>query len=253
MTEPASSPKSPVWFAAVGPVLFGTTLLCVLAVLPAAIRCISGTTALSTGLGAWLVLWGLAASLMGPMTLLLHASKPWPKLSWSVPLGILFALPPFTMLGGILHRSTHHRPLGAATFALLGAVVLLGLVGLTARLVTWSGTSERRQWLGATFLALAGGAAVLAEVLWVRSAMRQAGPHHLGGLLVDGGLVVLVAAAGVSMPVQIVRIPRWLGPSLWLVVVGVSAILITASPAVRGVVSTHAPLVVGFVTCLPER
>jgi hypothetical protein len=119
-------------------------------VVPAVFRC-SPTI---SGLAAWLTLCGAVALVAGPTAALVRALRSGPRSVRALPLALLLALPPLSVFGQVLHRSTHHRPLGAATFAVVGAALLLGLVVVTTRLL--GGTRlARRALVVAVALALA--------------------------------------------------------------------------------------------------
>jgi hypothetical protein len=162
-----------------------------------------------------------------------------------VPLAVLLGLPALTVFGQVLHRSTHHRPLGAATFAVVGAALLLGLVVVATRLL---GAAERGRGgarLARGVLVLAAVLALGVEIALIRSALRQPG-GELTQVLLDGGLIVLATALASALPEP--RLPNWVGLTLWAAAVGGCAVLLQQSPAVREVVSDRASVLVAVAT-----
>jgi len=93
------------------------------------------------------------------------------------------ALPVLSLLGGWLFSGTHHRPLGAVTFACAALIVLAGCAVLARRLVT---LGRRGPLLAA--LVLAGAAALLLVGRGIAEALAR------GGSFIDGllwlGLVI---------------------------------------------------------------
>lgn len=98
--------------------------------LPVALRNVS--PGVSTGL-VWLAATGLLSIAVALCAGLLRMARPLPSAVPIVPMGVVFALGPLTFLGTALHAHTHHRPLGAATFAVLSVALLLGCFALAAR------------------------------------------------------------------------------------------------------------------------
>lgn len=118
-----------VWAAWREAGLFGLPAGALLA-LPVTLRA-SGPATLS------FLVWLCATGLLGMSTTvcagLVRMGRPLPSAIQMVPLGIMFALGPLAYLGSALHAHTHHRPLGAATFAVLSLLVLLGCFAVAAR------------------------------------------------------------------------------------------------------------------------
>ena len=86
-----------------------------------------------SGLLVWLAATGLLGLAVTLCAGFLRMARPLPSAVALVPVGILFAAGPLTFLGKTLHAHTHHRPLGAATFAVMSLVILLGSFGLAGR------------------------------------------------------------------------------------------------------------------------
>jgi hypothetical protein len=148
------------------------------------------------------------------------------------------------LLGEWLLASTHHRPLGAVTFAASAALVALLAVFGARRLIAAGREGQRGRAalrLGRA-LALAGVATVLVLVLrfsaeheQVRSSLPDA------GLGLAAALIVAVSSAA-RWPA---RAPRW-APLLCVVVWAAALWLVLAQPEVRATVKS-APLIGGVV------
>ena len=72
----------------------------------------------------WLGATGLYGMILGLLSGLLRVARPLPRRSPALPLGLAFAFGPLAALGSILHAHTHHRPLGAATYAVIAGMIV---------------------------------------------------------------------------------------------------------------------------------
>ncbi len=210
---------------------------------PAALRCSPAIGVLA----AWLTLWGSAALVAGPTAALLRSLRSGPSSLWALPLAVLLGLPALTVFGQVLHRTTHHRPLGAATFAVLGAVLLLGLVVVTTRLFAAAEAGKAGARVARATLVLAIVLALAVEMVLVHSALRQAS-GGFGPALLDGALIVLATVLGAALPVT--RLPAWVGVAFWFGAVSACAVPLEWSPGVRAVVSDRAPVLVAVATSI---
>ena len=109
--------------------LFGLPSGALLA-LPAALR-VGGPASLS--FLVWLAATGLLGLMITLCVGLLRMGRPLPSSVTIVPLGMLYAAGPLAALGSVIHAHTHHRPLGAATFAMLSLGIMLICLALAAR------------------------------------------------------------------------------------------------------------------------
>lgn len=182
----------------------------------------AGIAVLRIGGGAlgWLALAGLGALALGPAIGALRALRPLPRLAFAVPLGMLVALPMLSLLGRVLKATTHHRPLGAATFAVLAAGVVLGCVALVGRLLAASAADAPglRKLARATLIALAVACAGAGALLALPALSTGGGVRApvLEALLA----LALGAVAGlVTLPGSLGRVTRVLGPVLWMALV----------------------------------
>jgi hypothetical protein len=110
---------------------------------------------------------------------------------------------PLALFGGVLKSTTHHRPLGGATFAVVACVVLALCIGLAFRI----GSAAKLLWLQRFFSACSG-LSLLATIALV--AGRPA-------LLLDFlALGAACAGAGLlKLPAALARMPRALPVGLW--------------------------------------
>ena len=128
--------------------------------LPAALRADSAV------FGCWIALWGSTAMVLGPTAGALRTLRPLPPAAWAIPLGALLAAGPLMVFGELLERVTHHRPLGAVTFTLVGVGVLLAAIAVAARLLARARASDSgsRRWRGVVAVAVLVGALSIAAV-----------------------------------------------------------------------------------------
>ncbi|MEB2324964.1 MAG: hypothetical protein OZ921_20790, partial [Sorangiineae bacterium] len=211
----AAAVAPPVGAALGEGLLLGTAAACVAAV-PAALRAGAGVSPGS----CWLVAAGGVALALGPLTAALRVLRPWPARAAGVPLGLLVALAPMMVLGKLLKTTTHHRPLGGATFAMLAVGLVLGGMAVAARLVAWSrsdaGRARGLARLSLIALAVLSGLAALALG---RAAFGAASGGVGAGVL--QGAFALALAAGASLapvPAALARSARLAGPTHWVLV-----------------------------------
>jgi hypothetical protein len=162
---------------------------------------------------------------------------------------VLAATGPLMVFAELLKRTTHHRPLGAATFAIVGAGVLCAAVAMAARLVAlWRKPGRAQRWWRAAGIAVVGGSALLVAAL-VLPALRDAA---LRSGLLDTLLAValLVLAVRLRDPAGLGRRVRLLAPVSWIIVVGAGAITLHAVPAVHASVQSAGPVLLEVLTWL---
>lgn len=199
-----------------------------LASLPAVIRLLQA--------GApWLAILsvvGGAALVLGPLVALGRQARPLPDGLVAGLIGAGASLPVLIVLGRLIEQKTHHRPLGAATFAVLSLVVALGVSLVVARALSLA-SSRRAAWV-----ALA--AVALVAVLIAAQAFTGAGPFRAS--LVDAGLAVSLALLAIALPLSATREERLqpLALPLW----GLLALagIVLSRTTVGGVVGELAPV-----------
>lgn len=227
MTATASSARSELaWSAAV----------CLLGAAVAALGL--GAVALPSGskLGAYLPLVGGAVATAVPLAVGLRVIRR-PSLV-ALLLGGWLALGPLCLFGALLKANTHHRPLAAATYAVVALIMGVGSLAVSARLVALSKGPARRIVL-ASVAALALVSALLV-VLVLRRGFAQPG---LGQTLLDGFVLVAVAAGAARVGPRR-RIPAIPVVLMWLAVVAAGAQALS-DPSLALLATDRAPLLVG--------
>jgi hypothetical protein len=188
---------------------------------------------------AWLVLAGSTALLAGPAAAALRIARPLPRQALSPLLGIALAAAPLVLFARLLKVATHHRPLGAATYAIIAAGVILGATAFAARLIAWSGEGSsslrRRAPLVVLGLALAAVAALSLRAL--------AGELVHGAVHAALCLAVIVIAAFIALPPRVERLAARAGLALWVVLVLGSLL---APAQTRAAAASGAPVFSGF-------
>jgi hypothetical protein len=195
----------------------------VVVALPAAIR--TAPRASAGLLVTWLAAIAPSVMLLGPLVALARAARPWRPGAAAALLGIGLASGPVMVLGRVLKASTRHRPLGAVTFAVVAAMLLLCAIVVGARLLgivrLLGGARERAVRIMVVALAALSPVVGMA-LLWRAWTDPLAGA--LGYGLLDALLAVAlgIVAGWVRIPPQLGTVSRRAGPTIWvlLVVVG---------------------------------
>jgi hypothetical protein len=160
----------------------------VLASLPAATRLLSAGAPVL----ALLLLIGGAALALGPLVALGRQARPLSRGLLACLVGAGWSLPVLLVLGRLIEQKTHHRPLGAATFAVLALIVVLGASTVAGRALSLA--SSRGP--AGIALALAGGLAVLVAA----QAFTGAGPFRAS--IVDGVALCSAVVSAIALPVS---------------------------------------------------
>lgn len=87
---------------------------------------------------AWVALSGGTALVLGPLVACARVVERRSTSLRAALVGIALASTPLATLGKLLKLDTHHRPLGAATFAFLALGLVLALVVVTVRVTAWT-------------------------------------------------------------------------------------------------------------------
>jgi hypothetical protein len=192
------------------------TLGAAFAAVPAALRVQSPAISIGT---AWLALWGASALVIGPAGGALRLARPISRLALSVPFGLLIASGPLLVFARLLKATTHHRPLGGATFALVAMFVVAGSVAVAARILVWSATSPLGR-LAAGALALGCLALVALVGAPIFSPMLRTG-------VLDALLAMAAIGAGAFARIgPLERIVTRASPVLWILAVGAGLALL---------------------------
>jgi hypothetical protein len=181
-------------------------------------------------LAAFALLYSGAALVAAPAVAALRAARPMPRLALAVPAGLLLAAPALLLFARVLKSTTHHRPLGAATFAVGAALVALGAIALATR---WLSQGRRSKIALLVLLALA----ALGTFALSLPLLGQAPGAAFDGLILFG----LGAAAGrLPIPERLVRAGKIAGPVAW--VAAVALLLLLRDPPARRAAAERAPV-----------
>lgn len=235
---------------ALGSGLLIATVGSVIATLPAALRL--GDVPQGRPL-AWLLLAAGAALAAGPAGALGRAARPLGAAGRVLLLSVLLATPSLSLLGRVLKAVTHHRPLGATTFALVAALVLVAMVGVAARLVSSMTAAQgaRRQLARAAFwfLCAAGAAATLVSLVGLLVGAATAGAAFDGLLL--GGVIASAAFAPIPRLAAPGRRTTQAALAVWVLLV-VSGLAMASHPALRAEARARAPVYGALATWFVE-
>jgi hypothetical protein len=199
--------------------LFGLPAAAIMA-LPIALR-LNGSLAqlVMVYLGAL----GLHGMLLGLTAGTLRVCRPLPSRSPAFALGVVLSVFPLARLGSVLYAGTHHRPLGAATFAVLALLVVLGYWAVTARaLGALRSVRPYRRWYGRLLLGglvlISLGVGMGPLLTWLGSLGHS--PLHRSGLI-DGLLGASLVGVGgfVRFPIRVELAARMAGPMAFVVCV----------------------------------
>jgi hypothetical protein len=141
---------------------------------------------------------------------------------------------PLALFGGVLKSTTHHRPLGGATFAVAALCLLAICIGLGFRL--WGGVrvASKSPWQSLFILASVASLAG-ALLLGTAAASRPASLDFMAGVLGSAG------AAYLKVPAWLERVKTAVPFGLWAAVL-VGAVLSLQSPGLARSLTTQAPV-----------
>jgi hypothetical protein len=190
-----------------------STLAALVSAVPAVPR-LGGQSA-NTAFGL-LALWGGTALVLGPALVLAAAARR-DATGYRAPLlGLALSAGPLAVLAESLKHGTHHRPLGAATFAILALVTIAGAILVAWRLLRFA---ESRS---STLSRVVGGAMLLAASASVGLVLvRALGSPSLVPHVLDGLRAVAAATLGhllLHLP-KVMSVARRVGVPLWVLVV----------------------------------
>jgi hypothetical protein len=181
------------------------------------------------------------ALVMAPLSAALASARGTSRFRPAVTVGVLLAAIPLLPLSTILKTSTHHRPLGGVTFAVLAALAIVALSLLCARLVTWAG--EQRPSRAALRVALVALAALGTAALLVglTRGLKGGDAYRTGFFDALRVLGLATLAAHLPIPNGLQKRLRGLGLALWIAVVTVGLCLGRA-PAMQAESAAHCPV-----------
>jgi hypothetical protein len=209
-----------------------------LAALPAALRFESGLV-----WQAFAVCLAGCALLMAPLSAALATqSSGAAKLRTALTVGVLLAAVPVLPFATVIKTTTHHRPLGGVTLAVVAGLLIIGLSLVCARFVTWAGVQSTRLAGFARVLLVAAAALGTAALLFGLIQGLNGGSAYQTGFY-DALRVLGFAtlAARVRLPETLLRRVRGLGLAAWVAVVTVGVCLGRA-PAMQVELASRCPV-----------
>ena len=216
---------------------FAGLLAAVLAALPAAFRFQS-----SLMWQAFAVCLAGSALVMAPLSAALASSGGSGKFMPALTVGVLLAALPLVPFAVVLKTSTHHRPLGGVTFAVVTALVIIGSSLFCARFVTWAG-AQQSALRSASRIALVTSAALgaAALLLGLVHGLNGGDAYRTGFYDALRVLGLATLAARVRLPAALLRRVRGFGLAAWVAVVTVGVCLGRA-PAMQAELAAHCPV-----------
>lgn len=209
----------------------------VLAALPAALRFESGLA-----LQALIVCTAGCALIMAPLSAALASAPNASKFRTALTVGVLLAALPLLPFATLLKTTTHHRPLGGVTFAVVAGLLIIGLSLVCARLVTWAGVQVGRPAMFARVLLIACAAlGTAALLLGLVQGLKGGSAYQTGFYDALRVLGLATLAARVRLPEPLLRRVRGLGLAAWVTVVTVGVCLGRA-PAMQVELASRCPV-----------
>ena len=207
-----------------------------LAALPAALRFES-----SLAWQAFAVCMAGCALVMAPLSAAL-ASASTSKFRTALTLAVLLAALPLLPFATLLKTTTHHRPLGGVTFAVIAGLSIVGLALVCARFVTWAGVQPTRRALFSRVLLLVLAALGTAVLLFgLVQGLKGGNAYQTGFYDALRVLALATLAARVPLPETLLRRALGLGLAGSLAVVTVGVCLARA-PAMQVELASRCPV-----------
>jgi hypothetical protein len=207
---------------------------------------VSGVVALGAGNGVafsiiWLAAWGPAAALVGPCAVSLRIVGARARAVATLAVSAIILLGPLSLLGELLKRATHHRPLGAVTFAVLAGCALVVTIGVSYRLSQAAGSAGRWKGVarGALSVTVALGLLFSGGVL-LRGLFGEAASSLRNGVLDVALVAFAIAIATWASPRVWARRPA-LSIGFWGAAIALSALVLTWVPASRAALAQVVP------------
>lgn len=191
---------------------------------------------------AFVVCTAGCALIMAPLSAALAGSTQTSRFRQALTVGVLLAGLPLLPFAALLKTSTHHRPLGGVTFAVIAGLLVVGLSLVGARLITWAGAQRARLRALARFgiiaLAALGATAML---LGLMQALKGGSAFRSGIFDALRVLGLATLAARVPVPEGLLRRARGFGLAAWIAVVTVGVCLGRA-PAMQAELAARSPV-----------
>ncbi len=208
-----------------------------LAALPAALRFESNLV-----WQAFAVCMAGCALVMAPLSAALAGAARASKFRIALTLGVLLAALPLLPFATLLKTSTHHRPLGGVTFAVIAGLLIGGLSLICGQFVTWAGVQSTRRATAARLLLVALAAlGTAALLLGLVHGLKGGSAYQTGFYDALRVLGLSTLAARVRIPERLLRRVRGLGLAAWVAVVTVGVCLGRA-PAMQVELASRCPV-----------
>ena len=208
-----------------------------LAALPAALRFES-----SLMWQAFAVCMAGCALVMAPLSSALASVSTNSKFRTALTVGILLAALPLLPFATLLKTTTHHRPLGGVTFAVIAGLTISGLALVCARFVTWAGVQHGpRSRLARVLLIALAALGTAALLLGLVHGLRGGSAYQTGFYDALRVLGLATLAARVRLPEKLLRRLHGLGLAAWVAVVTVGVCLGRA-PAMQVELASRCPV-----------
>jgi len=208
-----------------------------LAALPAALRFESGSA-----WQAFAVCMAGCALVMAPLSAALASPASTNKFRTALTVAVLVAALPLLPFATLLKTTTHHRPLGGVTLAVIAGLVIVGSLLICGRLVTWAGVQSNR--LSALARALLIALAVLGSAALLLGLVRglNGGSEYQTGIYDALRVLALTTlAARVRIPETVLQRVRGLGLAAWVAVVTVG-VCFARAPAMQVELASRCPV-----------
>ncbi len=191
---------------------------------------------------AFLVLLAGAALIMAPLSAALASAGAPGRFTRALTVGALASALPLVPFATVLKTSTHHRPLGGVTFAVISGLVIAVLTLVSGRLITWAGEQP------SLLRTLARVAIVLLTALGASSVVLGLTHGLKGDLDFRTGFFDALRVLGLStlaawapLPAWLVRHARGFGLAAWIAVVTVGVCLGRA-PTMQAEIAKRCPV-----------
>ena len=212
-------------------------LAAVLAALPAVFRVESNLC-----VQAFIVCLASCALLMAPLAAALASAPPASRFRNALTVGMLLSALPLLPFASLLKTTTHHRPLGGVTFAVVGGLLIIGLSLICARFVTWSGVQPRpRARVSRALLVAFAAIGTVALLVGLVRGLQGGDAYQTGFYDALRVLALTTLAARVRLPELLLRRVRGLGLAAWIAVVTVGVCLGRA-PAMQAELASRCPV-----------
>ncbi len=191
---------------------------------------------------AFAVLLAGAALIMAPLSAALASAGPPAPFTRALTVGALLSAIPLLPFAAVLKTSTHHRPLGGVTFAVIAGFVLAGATLVSAQLITWAGEQfSLKRTLARVAIVVATALGAASVLLGLVHGLAGDPAFRTGFFDALRVLGLATLAAWLPLPPGVLRRVRGFGLAAWIAVVTVGVCLGRA-PAMQAELAQHCPV-----------